>query len=101
MKPYCSGGRSRRVAFLVLTFLLFAGITAASASKKPVKKVQLAPQQITHYHLDDPHTKAGFEHFYNAEYEPAIREFQMALDAHPDDPFAVNHMLTGIMFKEM
>ncbi|MGZ4789848.1 MAG: tetratricopeptide repeat protein [Terriglobales bacterium] len=81
--------------------MAFVGAPAVSASKKPIKKVQLVPQQITHYHLDDPHTKAGFEHFYNAEYEPAIKEFEMALEAHPDDPFAVNHMLTGIMFKEM
>jgi tetratricopeptide (TPR) repeat protein len=90
----------RRVAFAVVALLLFACITA-SASKKPAKKVQLVPQQITHYHLDDPQTKAGFVHFYNAEYDPAIREFETALEAHPDDPFAVNHMLTGIMFKEM
>ncbi|MGZ4814020.1 MAG: tetratricopeptide repeat protein [Terriglobales bacterium] len=81
--------------------MAFVGVPAVSASKKPIKKVQLVPQQITHYHLDDPHTKAGFEHFYNAEYDPAIKEFEMALEAHPDDPFAVNHMLTGIMFKEM
>jgi tetratricopeptide (TPR) repeat protein len=100
MKPYCGSGLLRRVAFAVVALLLFACITA-SASKKPAKKVQLVPQQITHYHLDDPHTKAGFEHFYNAEYDPAIREFETALEAHPDDPFAVNHMLTGIMFKEM
>jgi tetratricopeptide (TPR) repeat protein len=74
---------------------------AAKAKKTPPKKVELAPQQITHYHLDEPHTKAGFEDFYNAEYDPAIREFEAALAAHPDDPFAVNHLLTGVMFKEM
>ena len=100
MKPYCSSGLRRRVVVFILVLVPLLCATAFG-SKKPVKKLQLTPQQITHYHLDDPHTKAGFEHFYNAEYDPAIREFEIALEAHPDDPFAVNHMLTGIMFKEM
>ncbi|HVZ16253.1 MAG TPA: tetratricopeptide repeat protein, partial [Terriglobales bacterium] len=102
MKPYSSSGLSSRVALSVLfCLLLIFGIPPAFASKKPAKKVQVIPQQITHYHLSDPHTKAGFEYFYNAEYDPAIKEFESALEAHPDDPFAVNHLLTGIMFKEM
>jgi tetratricopeptide (TPR) repeat protein len=92
------------VAVFAFVFLLWCGSPElfASKSKKTLpKKVELAPQQITHYHLDDPHTKAGFEYFYNAEYDPAVREFEAALAAHPDDPFAVNHLLTGVMFKEM
>jgi len=102
MKSDSSHGLRSQVAFLAVILLLFTGSSSLFAAKKqPGKQVQLAPQQITHYHLDEPHTKAGFEFFYNAEYDPAIKEFQVALEAHPDDPFAVNHLLTGIMFKEM
>jgi len=101
MKPYGSSGRSRVAVLVVLAFLVLTSATSFAAKKKPAKNYQLVPQQITHFHLDEPHTKAGFEYFYNAEYDQAIKEFQVALDAHPDDPFAVNHMLTGIMFKEM
>jgi len=100
MKPYGSSGPLRRTLLLALAFLLFSQVSL-DAAKKPPKKVELAPQQITHYHLDDPHTKAGFEHFYNSEYDAAIREFETALQTHPDDPFAVNHLLDGVMFKEM
>lgn len=102
MKPYSSCGRSRPVFLFLLISLLLIATTGLFASKKPTKtKGQVAPQQITHFHLDEPHTKAGFEYFYNAEYDQAIKEFEIALQAHPDDPFAVNHLLTGIMFKEM
>lgn len=102
MKSHSSCGLSRRVAFLVVALLFLTGTSELlAAKKKPGKQVELAPQQITHYHLDDPHTKAGFDYFYNAEYDAAIKEFEIALQAHPDDPFAVNHMLTGVMFQEM
>jgi len=35
------------------------------------------------------------------EYDAAVRDFQKAEAAHPNDPFALNHLLTGIMFKEL
>ena len=99
MRPPRSSGGRPHVAVLVVALLICSNLFA---SKKPTKHAELAPpQQITHFHLDDPHTKAGFEHFYNSEYDPAIKEFETALQAHPDDPFAVNHLLTGMMFKEM
>src|SRR5947209_10738659 len=99
MKPYCSRGLSKRAPLLVL--ILTVSCCSLFAAKKPPKKVDILPQQITHFHLDDPHAKAGFEHFYNSEYDPAIKEFETSLEGHPDDPFAVNHLLTGVMFKEM
>lgn len=101
MKPHRSSG-SLSSYFAILVLFFFAVSANVFAAKKPTKtKGQITPQQITHYHLDDPHTKAGFDYFYNAEYDQAIKEFQTALQAHPDDPFAVNHLLTGVMFKEM
>jgi len=88
------------VRFLLFLSLFFT-LPAFAAKKKTTAKADVPPQQITHYHLDDPHTKAGFDDFYNAEYDAAIKEFEIALQAHPNDPFAVNHLLTGIMFREM
>jgi tetratricopeptide (TPR) repeat protein len=59
------------------------------------------PQQILHFHPDDNYTRFGFDAFYNQEYDKAIHQFELSLQAHPDDPFAVNHLLSGVMFKEM
>lgn len=59
------------------------------------------PQQIVHFHPDDTYTRVGFDAFYSQEYDKAIHNFELSLQAHPDDPFAVNHLLSGVMFKEM
>jgi len=50
---------------------------------------------------NDATTRAGFDHFYNMEYDKAIGDFEAAQQAHPDDPFAVNHTLAGVIFKEL
>jgi len=50
---------------------------------------------------NDAATRKGFDHFYNLEYDKAIREFEGAEQAHPDDPFAVNHVLAAVIFKEL
>lgn len=50
---------------------------------------------------NDAVTRKGFDNFYNLEYDKAIREFETALQAHPDDPFAVNHLLSAVIFKEL
>jgi tetratricopeptide (TPR) repeat protein len=50
---------------------------------------------------NDAATRKGFDYFYNLEYDKAIREFEAAQQAHPDDPFAVNHTLAAVTFKEL
>ncbi len=50
---------------------------------------------------NDANTKKGFDEFYNLEYDKSIRELEAAVQAHPDDPFAVNHLLSAVIFKEL
>ena len=50
---------------------------------------------------NDASTRKGFDHFYNLEYDKAIREFETAQQAHPSDPFAINHTLEAVIFKEL
>ncbi len=45
--------------------------------------------------------RTGFDHFYNLDYERAIRDFETDLKAHPDDPFAINHLLTARLVHEL
>jgi len=49
----------------------------------------------------DPLNTAAFDHFYNMDYAHAISEFEQVLQKHPDDPFAVNHLLTAVLFQEL
>lgn len=48
--------------------------------------------------LQDSLAKRGFDRFYNLDYEHAVRDFETDLKAHPDDPFAINHLLTARLF---
>ena len=45
--------------------------------------------------------QSGFNHFYNLDYDGAIRDFEADLRAHPDDPFVLNHLLTARLFREL
>ncbi|HYO83122.1 MAG TPA: tetratricopeptide repeat protein [Bryobacteraceae bacterium] len=63
------------------TILLVVTLTAAMLSGQGVPK--------------------GFEHFYNLEYNEAIREFQGALKANPNDPDAWNHLAQAVLYREM
>jgi len=50
---------------------------------------------------NDATTRKGFENFYSLDFDKSIRDFEAALQAHPDDPFAVNHLLSAVIFKEL
>lgn len=49
----------------------------------------------------DPLIESAFDHFYNMEYDRSIQEFGKILDRRPNDPLAVNHMLTAILLREL
>lgn len=70
------------------------GVTSAVAAPSGgISKLRFRP--------DDADTRAGFEHFYNLEYDQAIQYFQAAVEGHPGDAFALNHLLCGVMFREL
>jgi tetratricopeptide (TPR) repeat protein len=49
----------------------------------------------------DPLSHAAFDHFYNLDYDRAVQDFTQILQRHPDDPFAVNHLLVAVLFREL
>lgn len=49
----------------------------------------------------DPLLDAGFDHFYNMDYDRALQEFGRLLDRHPDDPSDVNHLLSAVLMREL
>jgi tetratricopeptide (TPR) repeat protein len=50
---------------------------------------------------NDATTRKGFDYFYNLDFDKSIREFEAAVQAHPDDPFPVNHLQSAVVFKEL
>ena len=49
----------------------------------------------------DALNQAAFEHYYNLDYDAAVQDFQKILSRHPNDPFAVNHLLSAIQVREL
>ncbi len=49
----------------------------------------------------DPLNPAAFEHYYNLDYDAAIQDFERIAARHPNDPFAVNHLLSAIQVREL
>ncbi len=85
MKPY----QSLMFSWCLFCGLLAAGLLCHAATDLPTRAD------------NDANTRKGFDHFYNLEYDKAIHDFEAAQQAHPEDPFAVNHVLAAVTFKEL
>jgi hypothetical protein len=86
----------RTLCYLLLSLALV--LSHATAQTTP---------QATHpgdglsFRPNDALNRVAFDHFYNLDYDRAVQEFDQVLQRHPDDPFAVNHLLTAILFREL
>ena len=49
----------------------------------------------------DPLNQAAFEHYYNLDHDAAIQDFEKIIARHPNDPFALNHLLSAILVREL
>src|SRR5271157_2348204 len=49
----------------------------------------------------DPLNQAAFEHYYSLDYDAAVQDFERIMARHPNDPFAVNHLLSAIQVREL
>lgn len=83
----------RRAAVSVMCLLLAAIAVAAPQTTSPAESLAYRPH--------DPLNQSAFNHFYNLDYDRAVQEFEQVLGRHPDDPFAVNHLLTATLFREL
>lgn len=45
--------------------------------------------------------RAGLEHFYNLEYEPATANFEQALSQDPENPLFLNYLANTYLFHEL
>ena len=57
--------------------------------------------EVMHGAPHDAATDAAFDHFYNMEYDRATPEFEKIVEKHPNDPFAVNHLLTAVLMRNL
>jgi hypothetical protein len=82
---------------LIILLVISSMVTSAAASKRPVLKPAVPIARLG----SDPLSRSAFSHFYSMEFDKAVSIFEQVARSRPDDPFAVNHLLSGVMFKEM
>jgi len=88
--------RLERSAARLVMFLFLLSASALTAAGQTS-----ADPAMPHGAPHDPQTDAAFDHFYNMEYDRAISEFEKIVEKHPNDCFAVNHLLTVILMRNL
>ena len=86
------------LGILALLFLLPSGRMLGSEDSGGQARSQ---ESQSPYRPHDRLNAAAFERFYNQDYERAVQDFERVAERYPEDPFAVNHLLTGVLFREL
>jgi hypothetical protein len=77
-------------------------LSAQQPAPKPVGKTQTVQKSAQlSFRPVDPLNAQAFDHFYNMDYDVSIQEFTQIVARHPDDPDAINHLLTVVLFHEL
>jgi tetratricopeptide (TPR) repeat protein len=59
------------------------------------------PLRQTTFRPADQQNQVAFEHLYNLDYDAAVQDFEKVLARHPNDPNAVNHLLSAVLVREL
>lgn len=89
--PRCS--RLLILGLFVLQMSLGAASAAPTESQGTSKTVHGAPH--------DAQSDLAFDHFFNMEYDRAMQEFEKIVEKRPNDAFAVNHLLTAVLMRDL
>jgi hypothetical protein len=101
MKPYPVLAPPKRPRAVLLKCLLGVFVVTAFAVA-PEHLGAIASLPTTPYRADqDPQVKEALDDFYNLEYDKALSLFDHIEKEHPDDPFAVVHILQATVFREL
>jgi hypothetical protein len=75
---------------LLLSLLALAESCLAADSGPPIV-----------YRPADPLNQTSFDWLYNLDHEAAIQGFEKVVAHHPNDPFALNHLLSAVLVREL
>jgi tetratricopeptide (TPR) repeat protein len=76
---------------------LFVLLTLCLPAWSQSNSIATVPHGAPH----DPQSDVAFDHFYNMEYDRATQEFEKILEKRPNDPFAVNHLLSVVLMHDL
>jgi tetratricopeptide (TPR) repeat protein len=98
MKPYFRSLALNRGALWHLVFFLVVSPVGAAFSSNIPKTAKVHEAKSS---LSDLAVRKAFDRFYSLEYDRSILEFEKILELHPGDPFAANHLLQAVIFREL
>ncbi len=84
-----------RPALTAITLLALAQVCLAA---DPAVSTAFRPPDLR---PADPLNQAAFDHYYNLDHDAAVQDFERILARHPNDPFAVNHLISAIQMREL
>jgi tetratricopeptide (TPR) repeat protein len=76
----------------VLAVFLLAGVESCLAADPPA---QIA------YRPADPLNQGAFQRLYELDYDAAVQDFEKVVARHPNDPSALNHLLSAVLVREL
>jgi tetratricopeptide (TPR) repeat protein len=80
----------------MLSFLVLVVATGVSAEAQPYNPADHTdPINLT------PLVREARTHFYNLDYDGALARFETVLKANPQNPMAVDYVLTTVIFREL
>src|SRR6266581_7140529 len=91
MEPYRVTRKNRSAAAVAVVLLVCLTLVSTVWAAEPTP---VTP-------ANDATTRRGFDHFYNMEYDKAIKDFESVVKEHPDDAFPNNYLLSAVLFKEL
>jgi hypothetical protein len=101
MKPYPVLAPPNRPREVLLKCLLGVFVVTAFVVA-PQTLGTTASLPTTPYRADqDPQVREALDDFYNLEYDKALSLFDHIEKEHPDDPFAIVHILQATVFREL
>ncbi len=83
---------------LTLTAIILPLLAQVCLAADPAASAAFHPADLR---PNDPLNQAAFEHYYNLDHDAAVQDFEKILARHPNDPFAVNHLLSAIQVREL
>jgi len=89
----------RSVEALLISLCLIVVLGSPVAAQ--IEAAPATPPSSTHSVPHDPQADTAFFHLYNMEYDKGTQEFEKILEKHPNDPLAVNHLLTIVLMRDL
>src|SRR5271170_6917445 len=87
--------------YCAVIFIVIVGLGLPQAMAQSRAAAGTVPAATAAASEHDPLVDAAFDQFYNLDYDRAIQSFEKVQDRRPNDPNAINHLLTTILMREL